>query len=325
MPFNSTGGYVTKIAYDKANEAIEKSTTAESKAASADTKSVEAVNTATEAKLKADLTKEQLNNIIIESGTSDAEVIQARGEYAVLDERLESMTIRQQPTEPVGVPEGTFWLDESDNTFQVTVFQELDEKVKTHDEQLAQKASQSGLNSANSLLLAQDNLINTDIAFDNAMWSWWIHPLAAVRDDKTYIGSVNKTGMVSVKSYSHTDGKIESFDLFQGSVDDHTAAAIVFSKLGTPIVFYAQHGIDYLIRYRKGNTVGSIADLGEERTITMPHVITYSQAVVDSLGRIHLFVRSSRQYWSYLRSDDYGETWAVNTLLVDFAHMEQEH
>jgi peptidoglycan/xylan/chitin deacetylase (PgdA/CDA1 family) len=68
-------------AIDNANEALSTSNTAESN-------SLQAINSANEANDKADDTQTQLNTIIIESGTSDAEVLQARGEFPVLNERL---------------------------------------------------------------------------------------------------------------------------------------------------------------------------------------------------------------------------------------------
>lgn len=56
---------------DNTNEALTKATTAE-------TNSINAVNTANESNTKSDSTQAQLDTIVIESGTSDAETLQAR-------------------------------------------------------------------------------------------------------------------------------------------------------------------------------------------------------------------------------------------------------
>jgi hypothetical protein len=73
---------------DKINQSIDQSNQAIDKANSADTKADNAVNTANQANTKSDDTQQQLNNIVINNGESDAEVLQARGAYSVLNERL---------------------------------------------------------------------------------------------------------------------------------------------------------------------------------------------------------------------------------------------
>lgn len=72
-------------AIDNSNEALKESTKAKIDSAYART-------TATK-------TQTQLNNIIIESGTSDAEVIQARGSATVLNERLDGLDDKVAETE----------------------------------------------------------------------------------------------------------------------------------------------------------------------------------------------------------------------------------
>jgi peptidoglycan/xylan/chitin deacetylase (PgdA/CDA1 family) len=75
---------------DKINQSIDQSNEAITKANSADSKADNAVNTANQANTKSDDTQQQLNNIVINNGESDAEVLQARGNYSVLNERLEA-------------------------------------------------------------------------------------------------------------------------------------------------------------------------------------------------------------------------------------------
>jgi hypothetical protein len=70
-----------KTAAPKLNDAIDQSNEAITKATSAE-------QTANLANTKSDDTQQQLNNIVINNGQSDAEVLQARGTYSVLNERL---------------------------------------------------------------------------------------------------------------------------------------------------------------------------------------------------------------------------------------------
>ncbi|MES9781159.1 hypothetical protein ABWK43_09790 [Bacillus thuringiensis] len=76
---------------DNANEALKKSYNAESQSSSAVNIANSAGNAANSAVNKAESVQKQLDTIIIESGTSDAEVIQARGDKPVLNDRLNDM------------------------------------------------------------------------------------------------------------------------------------------------------------------------------------------------------------------------------------------
>ena len=83
-----------RTSYPKINAAIEASGKADTNALQSLSNSQQAIKKADEAKTKADETQVQLNNIIIESGTSDAEVIQARGGAPVLNERLNGLDVQ---------------------------------------------------------------------------------------------------------------------------------------------------------------------------------------------------------------------------------------
>jgi lysophospholipase L1-like esterase len=80
-----------KNAYPKLNSAIDNSNEALTKSATAETNSVSAVNTSNAANTTSNGTQTQLNNIIIASGTSDAETIQARGTFPILNDRFNSV------------------------------------------------------------------------------------------------------------------------------------------------------------------------------------------------------------------------------------------
>jgi predicted GH43/DUF377 family glycosyl hydrolase len=84
---------------DKINQSIDQSNQAIVKANDADTKADNAVQTANQANTKSDDTQQQLNNIVINNGESDAEVLQARGTYSVLNERLQATDEQLAETE----------------------------------------------------------------------------------------------------------------------------------------------------------------------------------------------------------------------------------
>lgn len=77
-----------RTSYPKLNQAIDNANEALLTANTAKTYSDSAVTTANAANAKSDDTQQQLNNIVINNGQSDAEVLQARGPYAVLNDRL---------------------------------------------------------------------------------------------------------------------------------------------------------------------------------------------------------------------------------------------
>src|SRR5690625_4365750 len=74
----------------KLNKSIEQSERAENKSDQAVNISNSALNIAQQSHTKSDTTQQEVDNIIIESGTSDAEVIQARGNHDLLYKRLDS-------------------------------------------------------------------------------------------------------------------------------------------------------------------------------------------------------------------------------------------
>lgn len=81
-----------------ASESLSQATTALTTANQANSVANDASIIANEAKITSTNTQNQLNNIVIESGTSDAETIQARGGFPVLSERLDSVTAQLDET-----------------------------------------------------------------------------------------------------------------------------------------------------------------------------------------------------------------------------------
>ena len=83
---------------DKLNASIRDASKAKEDAVRSLAKSLSAEQIAQLAKLATENTQQQLDNIIIESGTSDAETIQARGDYNLLYQRLNASDKRMAKT-----------------------------------------------------------------------------------------------------------------------------------------------------------------------------------------------------------------------------------
>lgn len=176
----------------------------------------------------------------------------------------------------------------------------------------------------NDVLSFQNKIMNDNIVFGDLIWSWWIYPLAHKRNNKTFVGGVANGGAVYVQSYDHLTKDKEKTELFVGSADDHNAPAIVFTPSGTPIILYSIHNADNKLRYRIGTKQNSIADLGEEKTVTMSGRTSYAQAVLNSNG-LFAFVRTDDHQWSILHSIDNGDTWSINKRLFNFGGGNQSY
>jgi Pectate lyase superfamily protein len=89
---------ILNMVIDSANESLNTANESLSAANEAKTDASSAIQTANEANTKSDDTQQQLNNIVINNGESDAEVLQARGTYSLLNERLEATDVQLADT-----------------------------------------------------------------------------------------------------------------------------------------------------------------------------------------------------------------------------------
>jgi len=101
--------------------------------------------------------------------------------------------------------------------------------------------------------------------------------------------------------------------VFEG--DDHNAPSITRLANGKLLAVYTRHAQDHLVRYRISSEPDSIASWGPEHGIHS-NWVTYSQAWVDSGGRVHLFYRTTSQSWAHRFSDDDAVTWSNEKLFI---------
>jgi len=154
-------------------------------------------------------------------------------------------------------------------------------------------------------------------------WSWWTRPRAVCHAGIVYVGSVTRTGHVVVEEWpsSTTVRARHLISRLSGEQDDHNNPAIILEVGKKPIVFYARHGRDQYLRYRRGTAnYSSGADLGSfnpETLIDFGSLVTYVEAWVDGNDHLHVLTRtSSTRSWSYIKSTDWGDTWSTPVALM---------
>lgn len=151
---------------------------------------------------------------------------------------------------------------------------------------------------------------------DNSMYSWWVYPLSVYENYSTFFGTISDTGVVHLNSFDHVTRKFDRTEVYQSEVDDHNAPSVNILKDGRIAVIYARHGKEKQVRFRITEKPYDIHTLGAEKTIETSTVISYVQSYVDDNNRIHIFTRREASGWFYLRTDDEGETWAINRRLT---------
>ena len=156
------------------------------------------------------------------------------------------------------------------------------------------------------------------ITLENGVWSWWNYPLVQFKDNKTFFGQINQTGLMTINSFNHANSQVSTFRLLESEVNDHSAPTISFLQDGRPIVFYTRHNRDNYVRYRIGSKAYDIQSLGSEKLLGLSGRITYAQSFVDNDNKIHLFSRVEATKWVYLQSSDNGETFGIVKTLIDF-------
>lgn len=170
-----------------------------------------------------------------------------------------------------------------------------------------------------------------EVLVENGAWCWFSDPRAVYHKgekEQMYFGTINDRGDVLIHSKNITSGKIFSFILHDSlEVDDHDVPSILILPSGHLLAFYNQHnGHVYM---RRSTNAEDISDWGEERIICRAadnYRYTYTNPVRLSAenGRIYLIgrkvgpTRSFENWWQYFKhSDDDGETWSEDIILLD--------
>lgn len=145
----------------------------------------------------------------------------------------------------------------------------------------------------------------------NAIYSWWIHPLAQQVGSDVYFTGVTQDGTWRVFKNNSTEAYV-SLDN-DGPGDDHNAPSILMKPGKDAIAFYSRHGTQNYVSYRKApeGTLG----FGARQYVNFPSSVAYSQ-ILSYGDKLVLFTRTG-QKWSYSVSEDYGGTWGASAYFYE--------
>lgn len=145
--------------------------------------------------------------------------------------------------------------------------------------------------------------------------TWWIRPVSARYGPAYYIGGITPAGEIKVFKVAPTG--VASFTLHSGARgDDHNAPSITQLPDGRLLAFYTRHGLDSQLRYRISTSPDDISAWGAEQSIATAGGVTYSQAWVDSTGRVHVFHRITTLTWAHRYSDNNAATWSAGKTFI---------
>lgn len=169
---------------------------------------------------------------------------------------------------------------------------------------------------------AQTKGTDHTLVADDAAWCWFSDPRAVSYQgvhEKIYYGYINSKGDVVISTKDLGTGKIENFVLHAAlQIDDHNVPSILFLPDGRLLVFYTEHNGRFFIR--KSVNPEDITDWEPERIIPFKGTrITYSHPVMleAEKNRIYVFWRGSDWSPTFSYSDDLGETWSPEKILID--------
>ncbi|HEX6681888.1 MAG TPA: BNR-4 repeat-containing protein [Candidatus Limnocylindrales bacterium] len=151
---------------------------------------------------------------------------------------------------------------------------------------------------------------------DNAIYSWWVQPVAVNDGAHTWVGSIARLGTVRLAKVDRETGAVQMVEISRtGRADDHNAPAIAFEGgQSNLVVFYTGHNHDNLMRFRTVNR--TTLAVGPERQLTFSGNITYAQ-VLRSGTRLVLFTRVGSSTWQYRVSEDFGATWSQARMFMN--------
>lgn len=209
---------------------------------------------------------------------------------------------------------------------------ERQDTVESHFNSLEQEMTNKDVISAPEIIAARDGRetlnerLSEDFAkanskfrhdeYSNGMYSWWVYPLSVYENYSTFFGTISDTGIVHLNVFDHVTRKFDRTEVYQSEIDDHNAPSVNILKDGRIAVIYARHGQEKQVRFRITEKPYDIHALGAEKTIATNTVISYVQSYVDDNNRIHIFTRREASGWFYLRTDDEGQSWAINRRLT---------
>lgn len=166
----------------------------------------------------------------------------------------------------------------------------------------------------------------------NAAWSFFGQPRAVFYNNKTYIGFINKVGMVLATEYNHTPRKLSWPHMVKAvlQVDDHAMPQLLVRASDQKILaFYSAHNGANLYMRPSANaesikTWGLEVDLDTQLGGDQYSYPTPVQLLDETNDPIYLFFRAfetgTYRSFKFSKSTDGGTTWAAETTLFTVAN-----
>ncbi len=161
---------------------------------------------------------------------------------------------------------------------------------------------------------------DTPVTIDNAIYSWWVNPLAVRDGEYLWLSSIARKGTNRVHRIHVPSGATDALKLGgRDTPDDHNAGAITYHPdRSTLLMFYARHAQDRYIRWRHVNrtTLNVSAD---ERRLEFPGTVTYAQVLQEPGGRserVVVLCRINMNKWMYRMTTNWSASWTPARTLV---------
>lgn len=163
------------------------------------------------------------------------------------------------------------------------------------------------------------NLEINNTGNDNMIWSWWVRPIAKyykrVRNC-IYFGFTTSDGYSGIAQYNIDTKLLKKTILKQNDIDDHNACAFLILNDGTILTTYSGgHNVDKFMYIRKSTAAECIDSFTDVIKIPSASTTTYAQ-LFEYNGTIYLFYRTSIYKWAFVKSEDNGDTWSSETILI---------
>lgn len=161
----------------------------------------------------------------------------------------------------------------------------------------------------------------TDVANNNAVWTWWFYPQCVTLDDTTFYGFVDDHNNVSVGSYNMETGDSEATVLLTAKskkadkeTNDHNSVSVTAMYDGHIMCVYTKgHQTAKSMMVSVSDEAASI-DSFQTVELRCSGNTGYAQ-VVKTAGEYYLFYRVNNNKWAYRHSRD-GRTWTDEVVIL---------
>jgi hypothetical protein len=148
----------------------------------------------------------------------------------------------------------------------------------------------------------------------DAIYSWWVHPLAVGDGDDVWLSTVNRRGGNELHRITPS-GTDRVLLPGQPQADDHNAAAVWLDPGALRLLAAgSRHNEDTYVRLWTVHR-GTLTVDGPQQ-LEMGGLVSYAQFLAYG-DTLHLLCRRGQDQWVYRTSDDGGLTWQPPRVLLD--------